>query len=89
MAKCNWRTLFHRLVSNQPQQHLHGTMTPTRPNISYTGSYTVTQASELLGISRRTLRRYESSGLVVAHLNKLGRRKYSGRELIKLWNMNY
>lgn len=64
-------------------------MTPTRPNIDYTGSYTVTQASTLLGISRRTLRRYESSGLVVAHLNKLGRRKYSGRELIKLWNMNY
>lgn len=64
-------------------------MTPTRPNIDYTGSYTVTQAAELLCISRRTLRRYEASGYVVAHLNKMGRRKYSGRELIKLWNMNY
>lgn len=64
-------------------------MTPTRPNIDYLGSYTVTQASALLGISRKTLRRYESAGLVVAHLNCLGRRKYSGRELIKLWNINY
>ena len=64
-------------------------MTPTRPNIDYTGSYTVTQAGALLGISRRTLRRYEASGYVVAHLNKLGKRKYSGRELIKLWQMNY
>lgn len=64
-------------------------MTPTRPNIDYLGSYTVTQASALLGISRKTLRRYESAGLVVAHLNRLGRRKYSGRELIKLWNINY
>lgn len=64
-------------------------MTPIRPNIDYTGSYTVTQASALLGISRRTLRRYESAGYVVAHLNKLGKRKYSGRELIKLWQMNY
>lgn len=64
-------------------------MTPTRPNIDYLGSYTVTQASALLGISRKTLRRYESAGLVVAHLNRMGRRKYAGRELIKLWNINY
>lgn len=64
-------------------------MTPTRPQIDYNGSYTVTQASALLAISRRTLRRYESAGLVVAHLNKLGKRRYSGRELIKLWQINY
>lgn len=64
-------------------------MTPIRPHIAPTGSYTVTQASALLEIDRRTLRRYESAGLIVAHLNKLGRRKYSGRELIKLWEINY
>lgn len=64
-------------------------MTPIRPHIAPTGSYTVTQASAMLAIDRRTLRRYESAGLIVAHLNKLGKRKYSGRELIKLWNMNY
>ena len=64
-------------------------MTPERPNIAMTGSYTVTQASALLCISRKTLRRYESAGLVLAHLNKLGKRKYSGRELLKLWQMNY
>lgn len=64
-------------------------MTPTRPHIAPTGSYTVTQASALLGINRKTLRRYESAGLVVAHLNKLGKRKYSGLELIKLWQLTY
>lgn len=64
-------------------------MTPTRPHIAPNGSYTVSQASALLAIDRRTLRRYESAGLIVAHLNKLGRRKYSGRELMKLWQMNY
>lgn len=64
-------------------------MTPTRPHIAPAGSYTVSQASQLLGIDRRTLRRYESAGLVVAHCNQLGRRKYVGRELIKLWEMNY
>ena len=46
-------------------------MTPVRPNIDYTGSYTVTQASTLLGISRRTLRRYEAAGYIVAHLNRM------------------
>ena len=64
-------------------------MTPVRPHIDPTGIYTLTQASTLLDISRKTLRRYESAGLVVAHLNKLGKRKYSGRELLKLWNINY
>ena len=64
-------------------------MTPVRPHIVPTGSYSVTQASALLEISRRTLRRYELAGYVVAHLNKMGRRKYSGRELIKLWELNY
>lgn len=64
-------------------------MTPERPNITLKGSYTVTQAAALLDISRKTLRRYESAGYVVAHCNKLGRRKYSGRELIKLWELNY
>ena len=64
-------------------------MTPNRPNIAPTGSYSVTQASALLGISRRTLRRYESAGLIVAHLNRLGKRKYSGREILNLWLKNY
>ena len=64
-------------------------MTPVRPNIDYRGSYTVTQAAELLCISRRTLRRYESAGYIVAHLNKMNRRKYSGRELLKLWQLTY
>lgn len=64
-------------------------MTPIRPNIAPTGSYSVTQAATLLGIDRRTLRRYEASGYIVPHLNKLGRRKYSGREVMRLWEMNY
>lgn len=64
-------------------------MTPTRPHIDIAGSYTVTQASALLDISRRTLRRYEAAGLIVAHLNRLGKRKYSGREILNLWLKNY
>lgn len=64
-------------------------MTPKRPQIAPNGSYSVTQASTLLQINRRTLRRYEASGYIVAHLNQFGRRKYTGRELMKLWDMNY
>ena len=64
-------------------------MTPTRPNIAPAGSYTVTQASRLLLIDRRTLRRYESAGLVASHLNQLGVRRYTGRDLLRLWQLNY
>ena len=64
-------------------------MTPTRPNISPSGSYTVMQASRLLAIDRRTLRRYESAGYVAAHLNEVGVRKYAGSELLKLWKRNF
>jgi DNA-binding transcriptional MerR regulator len=60
-------------------------MTPTRPNISPNGSYTVMQASRLLAIDRRTLRRYEAAGLVAVHLNEFGQRKYSGHSLLNLW----
>lgn len=60
-------------------------MTPVRPNIEHSGSYTVMQASRLLAIDRRTLRRYEAAGLVTAHLNKLGKRRYNGSDLLNLW----
>ena len=64
-------------------------MTPVLPHIAPTGSYTITQASALLDVDRKTLRRYEAAGYIVAHINKLGRRKYAGKELIKLWDLNY
>ena len=64
-------------------------MTATKPHINPLGSYSVTEASTLLGINRSTLRRYESAGYVVAHLNQFGRRKYSGRQLLQLWQKSY
>lgn len=64
-------------------------MTPTQPDISPSGSYTVMQAARLLAIDRRTLRRYESAGLVAAHLNGMGRRRYHGRDLLALWKKNF
>lgn len=62
-------------------------MSNERPNINALGSYGVVDASRLLGIDRRTLRRYEAAGLVASHLNRLGRRRYTGAALIKLWTM--
>lgn len=64
-------------------------MTPTRPNIARDGSYTVLEAARLLGIDRRTLRRYESAGHVASHLNGFGQRKYKGSALLQLWQKSY
>lgn len=64
-------------------------MTPTRPNILATGSYGVVEAARLLGIDRRSLRRYESAGLVVSHLNGMGQRRYRGTELLSLWRKTF
>lgn len=64
-------------------------MIPTQPNISPNGSYGVVQAAKLLGIDRRTLRRYESRGYVAVRLNKDMQRRYSGRDLLALWKRYY
>lgn len=64
-------------------------MISTPPNIDPKGSYTIAQGCAALQVHRRTLRRWEAMGLVTSHLNAMGRRKYEGRELIKLWEMNF
>lgn len=64
-------------------------MRATHPDISPAGSYGVVEASRLLGIARRSLRRYEQQGLVLSHANKMGKRRYSGMELLKLWRLSY
>lgn len=64
-------------------------MIPTQPNISPNGSYGVVQAAKLLGIDRRTLRRYEERGYVSARLNKDMHRRYRGRDLLLLWKRYY
>lgn len=64
-------------------------MTPTQPNISPNGSYGVVEAAKLLGIDRRTLRRYEAAGYVAVRLNKGYQRRYLGRDLLALWKRYY
>lgn len=64
-------------------------MIPTQPNISPSGSYGVVEAAKLLGIDRRTLRRYEERGYVAARLNKDMHRRYRGRDLLLLWKRYY
>lgn len=64
-------------------------MTPTPPKISPAGSYGVVQAAKLLGIDRRSLRRYEAKGYIAAHLNQDCRRRYHGRDLLALWQRYY
>lgn len=59
------------------------------PNINPLGSYGVVQASSLLGISRSTLRRYEAQGYIMCRVNRMGQRRYTGKALLKLWQLFY
>lgn len=62
-------------------------MIPGAPHINALSSYGVTDAARLLDIDRRTLRRYEAAGLIASHVNRVGRRRYTGAALLKLWQM--
>ncbi len=61
-------------------------MTNERPNVALDGRYSIKEVTEMLGISRSTLRRYTDKGVV-----KCGRRRsngrpfYTGRAVLQLW----
>lgn len=56
------------------------------PNVKEAGRYSVTQASQALGIHRNTLRNYTEQGLIKCGFRKASYRKfYEGREIIKFW----
>jgi len=61
-------------------------MTNSKPDVQAEGRYSIREVTEILGISRSTLRRYTDNGIV-----KCGRRRtngrpfYTGRAVIQLW----
>lgn len=63
-------------------------MRAEEPRLSDTGRYTMTEASNALGIHRNTLRRYWQQGKLKATYRKMdGRKLFTGFELKKLWRI--
>ena len=63
-------------------------MRAEEPLVSDTGRYTITQASEALGMHRNTLRRYWKQGKIKALFRKSDNRKlFTGLEIKKLWRV--
>lgn len=61
-------------------------ITSIEPNVNESGRYSVTQASQALGIHRNTLRGYTDAGLIKCGFRReSGRKFYEGREIIRFW----
>lgn len=61
-------------------------ITSTEPKVEASGRYSVSQASEALGIHRNTLRNYTEQGLIKCGFRRNAARKfYLGSEILKFW----
>lgn len=65
-------------------------MTSTRPQVALDGWYGRRETMTALGIASSTLYNYEAQGILPSHIRKSnGRRVWSGRDIIKAWNLVY
>ncbi len=63
-------------------------MTTTEPNVPDTSRYGVTEAANILGIARSTLRLHSDAGFIRYGIRRCnGRRVYTGRELKRYWRL--
>ena len=61
-------------------------ITAIEPNVSLNGRYSVTEASALLGIDRKTLRNHALEGRIRFGIRRTnGRKFFCGRELLRYW----
>ena len=61
-------------------------ITPIEPRVNMTGRYSVSEASEVLGIHRNSLRKYTEQGLIKCGFRRATARKfYLGSEILKFW----
>lgn len=61
-------------------------ITQTEPNVATTGRYGITQAAELLGISRVTLTNWVNSGKIKCGFRRInGRKFFLGSEIQRCW----
>lgn len=61
-------------------------ITSIEPAVAATGRYNITQAAEILGVNRATLRRYTNNGLIKCGFRRESARKfYLGSEILRFW----
>lgn len=65
-------------------------MVNTKPQIPDTANYSISEASQILNISRTTLLRHTNDGFVRCKFRKQNKRKfYTGAELKRYWSLTY
>lgn len=65
-------------------------MTKDRPNVRPAGRYTITEVSELLGISRQHVTRLAKTGAIRYGIRKSNGRKFiTGLELLRVWQDHF
>lgn len=63
-------------------------MTATMPTINDTDQLSISQAAQVLGIHRNTLRKHTDEGLIRCGFRRnTGRRYYLGREIKRYWKI--
>lgn len=58
------------------------------PKISPTARFSISEAAEILGVHRNTLRRHTNvgpTGIKCSHRKSNGRKFYTGLDIIKFW----
>lgn len=62
-------------------------MSPTPPNVKDNGMYRTSEAIKELGMDRTTFWRLANSGKIKRRLHKIdGKWRYSGKELLRVYN---
>lgn len=61
------------------------TITPNLPKVDPDGWYSATETAKILNINRKTLQKYEGYYGIRFKIGMSGRKKYSGRAIIKFW----
>lgn len=61
-------------------------MTIEQPQVSATAKLSAKDAAQVLGVAKRTVLNYITTGQLRATINKKNEYRISGRDLIRFWN---
>ena len=65
-------------------------MTYQEPDVLPTGRYSIKETCNALGISRETLRKYTTMGLIRFGMRRItGKKFYSGKDIVNFWRATF